>query len=88
MPASQLTVVFDRLDAPMPTLFAAAAHHGSHTAFYILAACLVAWAISISALGIKRHKTFPSGTLTQSAVMFIALALVIATGTSAILTSI
>jgi hypothetical protein len=59
----------------------------SKTAFYVAGGVLAAFAVVISAIGIRGHETFPPSRGAARAVMALAVVLVAATMTSAILTS-
>jgi hypothetical protein len=59
----------------------------SKTAFYVAGGVLAAFAVVISAIGIRGHETFPPSRGAARAVMALAVVLVAATMASAILTS-
>jgi hypothetical protein len=72
------------------TLLATAAHEGeesSKTLFYVAGAILAAFAVVISAIGIRGHETFPPSKGAARAVMGLAALLVAFTMASAIITS-
>jgi hypothetical protein len=67
---------------------AAVEHEESSKAlFYILGGVLVAWALVVSALGIKRHETFPPSPAAARAVMGISVLLVLGAMASAVITA-
>jgi hypothetical protein len=66
---------------------AQAEEESSKTAFYIAGAVLAAFAVVISAIGIRGHETFPPSRGAARAVMGLAALLVAATMAAAILTS-
>lgn len=59
---------------------------GSKTPYYIAGGALAAFAVIISAIGIRGHDRFPSGKGVRNLVMLLAAALVAATMASAVLT--
>jgi hypothetical protein len=63
-----------------------AAEEGSKTPYYIAGGVLAAFAVIISAIGIRGHDTFPATKGAMRAVMALAAVLVIATMASAVLT--
>jgi hypothetical protein len=63
-----------------------AAEEGSKTPYYIAGGVLAAFAVIISAIGIRGHDTFPASKGAMRAVMALAAVLVIATMASAVLT--
>jgi hypothetical protein len=63
-----------------------AAEEGSKTPYYIAGGVLAAFAVIISAIGIRGHDTFPASKGAMRAVMAVAAVLVIATMASAVLT--
>jgi hypothetical protein len=63
-----------------------AAEEGSKTPYYIAGAALAAFAVIISAIGIRGHDTFPGSAGAMRAVMALAVLLVAATMASAVLT--
>lgn len=69
------------------SLAAAEPEESSKTAFYVLGGLLVAWALLVSAVGIKRHETFPPSRAAARAVMAISVLLVLAAMASAVLTA-
>ena len=66
------------------TFAAEEAHHGDSTPFYIAGGALAVWAVLISALGIAKHETFPSGNSGKAGVMAISTLLVLATMITAV----
>jgi peptidoglycan/LPS O-acetylase OafA/YrhL len=66
---------------------AQAEEESSKTAFYVAGAVLAAFAVVISAIGIRGHETFPPSRGAARAVMGLAIVLVAATMAAAILTS-
>jgi hypothetical protein len=66
---------------------AQAEEESSKAAFYIAGAVLAAFAVVISAIGIRGHETFPPSRGVARAVMGLAALLVAATMAAAILTS-
>ena len=71
----------------MPQILAAASFHdSSKTAFYVAAGVLVAWALLVSAAGI-RSASFPTSVTQSRAVMGISAALVIVTAAMGVATA-
>ena len=70
-------------------MFAAeeAGHETSKTFFYVSGSLLAAWAVIVSAIGIKAHETFPPSQGAARGVMGISAFLVALTMISAIVTS-
>jgi hypothetical protein len=70
------------------TIFAAAAEHEetSKTLFYVAGGILAAFAVIISAIGIRGHETFPATKGAATAVMVLAGVLVAFTMFSAVVT--
>jgi hypothetical protein len=68
-------------------LLAAEEAEPSKTPFYVLAACLVAFALSLSAIGVARHETFPPSRGLATALICTVVLLVAATMVSAVLTA-
>jgi hypothetical protein len=68
------------------TLAAEEAEEGSKTAYYIAGSALAAFAVIISAIGIRGHETFPPSKGAARGVMLLAAVLVAATMASAVLT--
>ena len=68
------------------TLAAVAAEATSKTAYYVAGSVLAAFAVIISAIGIRRHQNFPPSRGAARAVIALAALLVAATMASAILT--
>jgi hypothetical protein len=58
----------------------------SKTPFYILAACLVAWAALLSIVGTARHETFPPSRAAATGIMVLTAALVAGTMFCAVIT--
>jgi hypothetical protein len=63
-----------------------AEEEGSKTPYYIAGGLLAAFAVVISAIGIRGHETFPRSKGARTGVMLLAGALVAATMASAVLT--
>ncbi len=59
----------------------------SKTAYYVAGSVLASFAVIISAIGIRRHETFPPSRGAARAVMALAALLVVATMASAVLTA-
>jgi hypothetical protein len=59
----------------------------SHTPFYILAACLVAFAVILSAVGISRHETFPPSRGVATLIVLVCMGLVAGTMVTAVITA-
>ena len=72
----------------MLTVIAAAAEHeeSSKTLFYVAGAILAAFAVIVSAIGIRGHETFPPSKGAARAVMALAAVLVAFTMFSAVIT--
>ena len=73
----------------MLDLLLTAAEHGeetSKTSFYVAGLALTAFAVIVSAIGIRAHGHWPSSTGTTRAVMGICALLVAATMATAIIT--
>jgi hypothetical protein len=68
-------------------LLAAEEAEPSKTAFYVLAAALVVYALSVSAVGVARHETFPPSRGVATAVIGVCVLLVAGTMLSAVLTA-
>jgi hypothetical protein len=68
-------------------LLAAEEAKPSKTAFYVLAACLVAYALGLSAIGVARHETFPPTRGAATALIGVCILLVAGTMLSAVLTA-
>jgi hypothetical protein len=77
------------LHAAITVLASAAPEHEepSKTLFYVAGAILAAFAVVISAIGIRGHETFPPSKGAARAVMAIAAVLVAFTMFSAVITS-
>jgi hypothetical protein len=69
------------------TIAVAEAEESSKTAFYVAGGVLAAFAVVISAIGIRGHETFPPSRGAARAAMGLAALLVAATMAAAILTS-
>ena len=66
---------------------AAAEHEESSKAlFYVMGSLLALFAVGVSAIGIRRHETFPPSRSAARAVMGIAAVLVALTMASAVIT--
>jgi hypothetical protein len=59
----------------------------SKTLFYICGGLLVAWAVVVSALGIRAHETFPPTRSAARGVMTISIVLVLLAMASAVITA-
>jgi hypothetical protein len=59
----------------------------SKTLFYILASCLVAFALILAAIGTARHETFPPTRGAQRAIIGVGVLLVAGTMFSAVITA-
>jgi hypothetical protein len=59
----------------------------SKTAFYVLASCLVAFALILAAIGTARHETFPPSVGAQRAIILVGVLLVAGTMFSAVITA-
>jgi hypothetical protein len=59
----------------------------SKTPFYILASCLVAFALILAAIGTARHETFPPTRAAQRAIIGVGVLLVAGTMFSAVVTA-
>jgi hypothetical protein len=59
----------------------------SKTPFYILASLLVAFALSLAAVGTARHETFPPSRGAQRAIMLVGVLLVAGTMFCAVVTA-
>jgi hypothetical protein len=73
----------------LATLIAFAAEEGaepSKTLFYICGGLLAAWAVIVSAIGIRSHETFPPSRSAARGVMAISVVLVLCAMGSAVLT--
>jgi hypothetical protein len=68
-------------------LLAAEEAEPSKTAFYVFAAVLVAFALSLSAVGVARHETFPPSRGLATALIGVCILLVAGTMLSAVLTA-
>jgi hypothetical protein len=64
----------------------AAEEEGSKTAYYVAGIALAAFAVIISAIGIRGHDSFPPSKAASRGVMLLASVLVVATMASAVLT--
>jgi hypothetical protein len=69
------------------TIAQAEAEESSKTAYYVAGIVLALFAVVISAIGIRSHETFPPTRAGSRAVIGLAVILVAATMTAAILTS-
>jgi hypothetical protein len=70
----------------LASLAAVEEEESSKTLFYVLGGSLVAWALLVSAVGIKRHDTFPGSPGAARAVMAISVLLVLGAMASAVIT--
>ena len=70
------------------TVLAAAAEHEepSKTPFYLAGAVLALFAVAVSAVGIKRHETWPSSKNAARGLMALAAVLVAITMATAVIT--
>ena len=68
-------------------LLLAAESEKSKTPFYICAAVLVVFALSLAAVGISRHETFPPSRGGATALMAVCILLVAATMFTAVVTA-
>ena len=66
--------------------FAAVEEETSKTAYYVAGSVLAAFAVLISAIGIRRHETFPPSRGVARAVIALAALLVAATMATAVIT--
>ena len=74
----------------LATLMAAAEageEESSKTLFYVMGALLAAFAVIVSAIGIRRHETFPPSRSAARGVMTLAAVLVALTMAAAVFTS-
>ena len=75
----------------LATLIAFAAteegHEASKTLFYVCGGLLAAWAVLVSAAGIRAHETFPSSRGAARGVMAVTTLLVVAAMASAVITA-
>ena len=62
-------------------------HESSKTLFYVCGGILAAWAVLVSAFGIRAHDTFPSSQGAARGVMGISVLLILVAMASAIITS-
>jgi hypothetical protein len=69
------------------TLAAAAEEETSKTAYYVAGSVLAVFAVIISAIGIRRHETFPPSRGATRAAIALATLLVAATMATAVLTA-
>jgi hypothetical protein len=67
-------------------IFASEGEEPSKTAFYILGGLLVAWALTLTAVGM-RSETFPQGIQAQRGVIGVSAVLVVATMVTTIVTA-
>jgi hypothetical protein len=59
----------------------------SKAPFYILAGCLIAFAVLLSVVGTRRHETFPPSRGVASALMLVCVLLVAGTMFTAVITA-
>ena len=73
----------------LATLFAAAeaGPESSKTLFYVCGGLLAAWAVVVSAIGIRAHETFPPSRGAARGVMAISVLLILAAMASAVITA-
>ena len=67
-------------------LLAAEEAEPSKTPFYILASCLVAWALILAFGGMSRHTTFPASVGVQRGLTLLTVLLVAGTMFTAVIT--
>jgi hypothetical protein len=72
---------------PATLLLAAAEAAHSKTPFYVFAAALVVFALSLSAVGVSRHETFPPSRGLATALIGLCVVLVAGTMATAVLTA-
>ena len=66
---------------------AAGEQHADHTAFYVLGLVLAAWAVIVSAIGIRRAEHFPPRGPARTGIVAVSALLVLGTAASAVLTA-
>ena len=72
----------------LATLLAAAQEAGpSKAPFYILAGCLIVFAVALAAVGTLRHETFPPSRGVANALMLVCALLVAGTMVTAVVTA-
>jgi hypothetical protein len=69
------------------TLITFAAAEGSKVAFYICGGVLAAWAVVVSAIGIRAQDTFPASKRAARGVMAISVLLIAAAMATAVITA-
>jgi hypothetical protein len=69
------------------TLITFAAEESSKTAFYVCGGVLAAWAVVVSAIGIRGGDTFPASKGAARGVMAISVLLIVAAMASAVITA-
>jgi hypothetical protein len=67
--------------------FAAEESEPSKLPFYICGGLLVAWAVGVSTVGIRRHESWPASQSTERGVIAISVLLVVVALASAVITS-
>jgi hypothetical protein len=73
--------------ATLITFAAEAGAEPSKTLFYVCGGLLAAWAVIVSAIGIRAHETFPPSRGAARGVIAISAVLVLCAMASAVLTS-
>jgi hypothetical protein len=73
--------------ATLITFAAEAGAEPSKTLFYVCGGLLAAWAVIVSAIGIRAHETFPPSRGAARGVIAISVVLVLCAMASAVLTS-
>jgi hypothetical protein len=63
-----------------------AAEESSKTLFYVCGGLLAAWALIVSAIGIRAHETFPPTRSARQGVIAISVVLVVLAMASAVIT--
>jgi hypothetical protein len=71
----------------LASLLIAAESAHSKTPFYIFAAALVVYALSVSAIGIRNHETFPPSRGAATALIGVCVVLVAGTMATAVITA-
>jgi hypothetical protein len=69
------------------TVITFAAEEGSKTAFYVCGGLLAAWAVILSAIGIRAQDTFPASKGAARGVMAISVLLIAAAMATAVITA-
>jgi hypothetical protein len=73
--------------AALITFAATEGEESSKTVFYVCGGLLAAWALFVSAIGIKRHAIWPATDGAKRAVMGVSVLLIVAAMASAVLTA-